>query len=42
MVQEFGHMPRRGESIKLGDFQFSVQRADSRRVQQLQVLLAQD
>jgi len=42
VVQEFGHLPRRGESIKLGRFQFSVQRADSRRVQQLQVLLAQD
>jgi len=42
VVQEFGHLPRRGESIKIGRFQFSVQRADSRRVQQLQVLLAQD
>lgn len=42
VVQEFGHLPRRGESIKLGNFQFSVQRADSRRVQQLQVLLSQD
>ena len=42
VVQEFGHMPRRGESIRIGRFQFSVQRADSRRVQQLQVLLSQD
>lgn len=42
VVQEFGHLPRRGEGIKLGRFQFSVQRADSRRVQQLQVLLSQD
>ena len=42
VVQEFGHLPRRGESIKLDRFQFSVQRADSRRVQQLQVLLSQD
>jgi magnesium and cobalt transporter len=42
VVQEFGHMPRRGESIKLGRFQFSVQRADSRRVLLLQVLLSQD
>lgn len=42
VVQEFGHLPRRGESIRIGRFQFSVQRADSRRVQQLQVLLAQD
>lgn len=42
VVQEFGHLPRRGESIRLGRFQFSVQRADSRRVHQLQVLLSQD
>lgn len=42
VVQEFGHLPRRGESIRLDPFQFSVQRADSRRVQQLQVLLSQD
>ncbi len=42
VVQEFGHLPRRGESIRLGGYQFSVQRADSRRVQQLQVLLSQD
>ena len=42
VVQEFGHLPRRGESIKIDRFQFSVQRADSRRVQMLQVLLAQD
>ena len=42
VMHELGHMPRRGESIKLGKFQISVQRADSRRVQQLQVLLAQD
>jgi magnesium and cobalt transporter len=42
VVHHFGHLPRRGESVKVGSFQFSVQRADSRRVQQLQVLLAQD
>lgn len=42
VVHHFGHLPRRGESVKIGRFQFSVQRADSRRVQQLQVLLSQD
>ena len=42
VIHNFGHLPRRGESIKIGPFQFSVQRADSRRVQLLQVLLAQD
>ena len=42
VVHHFGHLPRRGESVKLGRYQFSVQRADSRRVQLLQVLLSQD
>ena len=42
VVQHFGHLPRRGESIKIDRFQFSVQKADSRRIQQLQVLLSQD
>lgn len=42
VVHHFGHLPRRGESVKIGRFQFSVQRADSRRVQQLQLLLSQD
>ena len=42
VVHHFGHLPRRGESVKIGRFQFSVQRADLRRVHQLQVLLAQD
>lgn len=42
VVHHFGHLPRRGESVRIGRFQFSVQRADSRRVQQLQVLLSQD
>jgi magnesium and cobalt transporter len=41
VVHEFGHMPRRGESIRIGGFQFNVQRADSRRVHLLQVTLSQ-
>jgi magnesium and cobalt transporter len=39
VVHAFGHMPRRGESIEIEHFQFSVQRADSRRVHLLQVTL---
>ncbi len=35
--QRFGHLPRRGESITVGRFQFNVQRADSRRVHLFQV-----
>jgi hemolysin (HlyC) family protein len=34
-------MPRRGESLRIDRFQFNVQRADSRRVQLLQVALSQ-
>ncbi|HZP12309.1 MAG TPA: transporter associated domain-containing protein [Nevskiaceae bacterium] len=40
VIHRFGHMPRRGESVKLGRFTFNVQRADSRRVHLLQVTLA--
>ena len=40
VIHRFGHMPRRGEAVKLGKFQFNVQRADSRRVHLLQVTLA--
>lgn len=41
VMHELGHMPRRGESVHVGRFQFNVQRADRRRVQQLQVTLSQ-
>ena len=41
VMHGFGHMPRRGESIRIGHFQFNVQRADSRRVHLLQVALSQ-
>lgn len=33
----FGHVPRRGESITLGDLRFEVVRADSRRIHLLMV-----
>ena len=41
VMHGFGHMPRRGESLRIDRFQFNVQRADSRRVHLLQVALAQ-
>jgi len=41
VTHSIGHMPRRGESVQLDRFHFNVQRADSRRVHQLQVTLAQ-
>jgi len=37
VTHEFGHMPKRGESVTLDRFQFSVQRADSRRIHLFQV-----
>jgi Putative Mg2+ and Co2+ transporter CorC len=37
VIHALGRMPRRGESVRIEPFQFNVQRADSRRVQQLQV-----
>jgi len=41
VTHHFGHMPRRGESIHIDAIQFNVQRADSRRILQLQVALQQ-
>jgi magnesium and cobalt transporter len=32
IVSRFGHLPKRGESVKFDGFQFSVLRADSRRL----------
>ena len=40
VTQRFGHMPKRGESLRIEKFNFNVQRADSRKVQMLQVTLS--
>lgn len=37
VTHQFGHMPRRGETLQMAGLNFNVQRADSRRVYQLQV-----
>ncbi len=37
VMHELGRLPRRGESIELGGFVFTVARADKRRIDQLQV-----
>lgn len=42
VMHEFGHMPKRGESVKIGSLNFNVQKADGRRVQLLQVTTVQD
>ena len=36
VVKAFGHLPQRGEEVELDDWRFTVLRADSRRVHQLQ------
>lgn len=40
VMHSFGHMPKRGESLRIGRFSFNVQRADSRRLHMLQVTIA--
>ena len=42
VTHHFGHLPQRGESIRLEPFQFIVSRADSRRVALLQVTVDSD
>jgi magnesium and cobalt transporter len=37
VLQAFGRLPKRGETTVIGDFQFRVIRADSRRLYTLQV-----
>lgn len=40
VTHRFGHMPKRGDSVQVEKFNFSVQRADSRRVYQFMVTIA--
>ncbi|WP_018691034.1 CNNM family magnesium/cobalt transport protein CorC [Algicola sagamiensis] len=42
VLHAFGHMPSAGENIELGDLTFKVSSADSRRIQQLQVVLPKE
>ncbi|HDK03122.1 MAG TPA: magnesium/cobalt efflux protein, partial [Gammaproteobacteria bacterium] len=37
VTNAFGYLPRRGESITIGDYRFQVLRADNRRVHLLHV-----
>lgn len=37
VMQAFGHLPKRGESLQLGDFYFEVARSNSRRIHLLRV-----
>jgi len=39
VVKVFGHMPKRGDTVDIGRFRFTVMRADSRKVHLLNILL---
>lgn len=42
VIQELGHMPVRGEKISIGKLNFTVARADARRLQTLMVTIKQE
>ncbi len=42
LMQEFGRLPRRGETIKVGDLEFRILRADRRRIDLLRVTVPFD
>lgn len=42
VMQAFGHLPSRGESIDIADYQFKVAMADSRRIIQVHVRIPDD
>ena len=39
VVNAFGHLPKRGDSVDIGRYRFTVMRADSRKVHLLNILL---
>ena len=39
VMKQFGRMPRRGEAVNLGEFEFRVARADRRRIDSLRVTI---
>ena len=42
VVQEFGHLPQRGEKITIGPLLFTVARADNRRLHTLMAIRAKE
>ena len=42
LMQEFGRLPRRGETIQVGELEFRVVRADRRRIELLRVITPTD
>ena len=42
VLQQFGHMPKKGETVAIDDFEFKVLSADNRRIQVLQLTVPKD
>lgn len=42
VLHQFGHMPKKGETVVINDYEFKVISADNRRVQTLQVTIPKD
>lgn len=42
VVNQFGHLPNRGEKVIIGSFEFTVLRADNRRVHLLEMTILQE
>ena len=42
VLHQFAHMPKKGEEINVGDFNFKIMSADSRRIKTLQVTVPKD
>jgi magnesium and cobalt transporter len=42
LMQEFGRLPRRGETIQVGELEFRILRADRRRIDLLRVVSPND
>ena len=42
VLQQFGHMPKKGEVVMFNEFEFKITAADTRRIQTLQVTVAKD
>src|SRR6202789_3954721 len=42
LMQEFGRLPRRGETIQIGELEFRILRADRRRIDLLRVISPRD
>jgi len=42
VLHEFGHMPQKGETVIIGDFEYKITLSDSRRIQTMQVTIPKD